>query len=523
MKAIWRATTAATPKRPSTAATTNRPEWAFFPSPVGNNLYRYIQSQLLEGKIIADRAKLWDNNGIMQQRQSMIQSQQLKMNTQLYQSIKLMELPILDLQEKIGEEIEKNPALEVLEERGIVSQDAVADAYAKAVVAAGTGSYQKEEEAYFETSSDAGFIRQGMDEDEHQNFLEGAISRPETLQEHLLWQLALETGEDDIRRIGELLIQNLDDDGFYKEATELFLKDENPSNVEKALALVRSLEPPGTCTSGYKESLLVQARLLPDCPPVMEAALDYLKDMEKGNFAETAQVLGCTKEELEACYNRIKESLSPFPGRQFAPRETRYAIPDVEVRRKDGELSIILNNEEIPVLGINPFFLKIAEKKVNGREARDFVRENIKEARWFIYSINQRNHTLLRVTRAIVEFQRSFFLNGPRFLIPLTLKDIAVELGVHETTISRTANSKYVQTEWGLFELRHFFTNSVSRGSDFSKEGVKEILKEIITGDEKRLTDSELTDMLAQRGIALARRTVAKYRKELDLGSSYTR
>ncbi|MCL1813820.1 MAG: RNA polymerase factor sigma-54 [Treponema sp.] len=459
----------------------------------------------------------------MQQRQGMLQSQQLRMNTQLYQSIKLMELPILDLREKIDEEIERNPALEVLEEPAVVTRDAVADAYAKAVVAAGSDVYQKEEDAWFETSSDAGFIRHGMDEDEHQNFLEGVISRPETLQEHLLWQLALETGENDIRRIGELLIRNLDDDGFHKEAPELLLKNENPSDAGKALALVRSLEPPGTCTSGYRESLLVQARLLPDFSPVMEAALDHLKDLEKGNFAETAQILGCTKEELEACYNRIKEELSPFPGRQFTHGETRYAVPDVEVRRKKDKLSVILNNEEIPIVGINPFFLKITKKKIDGREVRDFVRENIREARWFIHCINQRNHTLLRVTRAIVEFQRPFFLRGPKFLVPLTLRDIAGELGVHETTISRTANSKYVQTEWGLFELRHFFTNSVSRGSDFSKEGVKEILKEIITGEEKRLSDKDLTDMLAQRGIALARRTVAKYRKELDLGSSYTR
>ena len=448
----------------------------------------------------------------MQQRQVFVQSQQLRMNTQLYQSIKLMEMPILDLRERIGEEVEKNPALEVLKEPGVISLDAAVDAAAS-----------QKDESYFEASSDAGFIRRGMDADAHRMFIETAISRPETLQQHLLWQLALETRESDIRRIGELLIQNLDDDGFHKEALDILLKDENPLNVEKALALVRSLEPPGTCTSGYKESLLVQARLLPEFSPIMEAALDYLEKLEKGNFAETAQILGCTRDELEACFTLIREKLSPFPGRQFTYGETTYAVPDVEVRCKDEDVVIILNNEEIPVLGINPFFMKIAEKKESGREARDFARENIKEARWFINSINQRNHTLLRVVRAIVEFQRPFFIKGPKHLLPLTLKDIAGELGVHETTVSRTANSKYIQTEWGLFELRHFFTNSVSKGSFFSKEGVKEILKEIIAGDEKHLTDKELTGILARRGIALARRTVAKYRNELDLGSSYTR
>jgi RNA polymerase sigma-54 factor len=204
-------------------------------------------------------------------------------------------------------------------------------------------------------------------------------------------------------------------------------------------------------------------------------------------------------------------------------------VPDVQVLRKDGEFVIVLNNEEIPVLGINPFFMKVADRGRGGaeRETRDFAKENIKEARWFIQSINQRNHTLLRVSRAIVEFQRAFFAKGPKYLLPLTLRDIARELGVHETTVSRTSNGKYMQTEWGIYELRHFFSNSItgagSGGSRYSKKGVKEIIKEIISGEERRLSDQELSDLLARRGIPLARRTVAKYRNELDLGSSYTR
>ena len=460
--------------------------------------------------LILDKPGQWNDSFSMQQRQTYVQSQQLRMNAQLYQSIKLMELPVMDLREKIEEELEKNPALEMLEEPENISLDAA-------------GDFPIEEETFFETSSDAGFIHRGMNSDEHHQFIEGAISRPVTLQEHLLWQLALETGENDLRHLGELLIQNLDDDGFNKESPEILLKNENPVMIENALALVRSLDPPGTCTSGYKESLRVQSRLLSGFLPVMEAALDHLEELEKGNFAETARILGCTKEELQSCYNRIKEELSPFPGRQFTSEETRYAIPDVEVRRKDGELTILLNNEEIPVLGINPFFTKIVGEKANSRETRDFAQENIREAQWFIKSINQRNQTLLRVTQAIVEFQRPFFSKGPKYLAPLTLRDIAGELDIHEATVSRTTNGKYIQTEWGLFELRYFFSNSVSRGSLYSKEGVKEILKEIISGEKGRLSDKELVSLLAGRGIALARRTVAKYRKELDLGSSYTR
>jgi RNA polymerase sigma-54 factor len=202
-------------------------------------------------------------------------------------------------------------------------------------------------------------------------------------------------------------------------------------------------------------------------------------------------------------------------------------VPDVQVLKKEGEFVIVLNDEEIPVLGINPFFMKISDEKNGETPARDFARENIKEARWFIQSINLRNHTLLRVSRAIVEFQRSFFAYGPKHIAPLTLKDIAKELSVHETTVSRTANGKYMQTEWGIFELRHFFTNSISGsgsgGSRYSKEGVKETIRELISTEARHFSDQEISDLLSKRGISIARRTVSKYRRELDLGSSYGR
>ncbi|MDR1430376.1 MAG: RNA polymerase factor sigma-54 [Spirochaetaceae bacterium] len=458
------------------------------------------------------------------QRPSFIQEQRLKMNPQLYQSIKLMELPIVDLREKIEEELERNPALEVLEDHSTVSLE---EAYTPV----------KEEETYFENASDAGFIRRGSSEDtERQHkFIEGVLSRPETLQEHLLWQLRLQPVDDEIRAIGELLIQNLNADGFHKEPVSLLLKGRDRAGA--ALRLIRSLDPQGTCTSGYEESLRVQAALLPHAPPGLPAALNHLELLEKGRFAELAKKINRGEDEVRVIAARIKE-LSPFPGRQFSSEDTRYVVPDIQVMCKEGEFVIILNDEEIPVLGINPFFMELSSgkkkktgensaSKEDGKPVRDFVRENIKEARWFIQSITQRNHTLLRVSRAVVEFQRAFFTKGPKHLVPLTLKDIAGELGVHETTVSRTSNGKYMQTEWGIFELKHFFTNSISgagsSGSRYSKEGVKEIIRELIQGEARHFSDQELSGILTQRGIPLARRTVAKYRKELDLGSSYDR
>jgi RNA polymerase sigma-54 factor len=464
------------------------------------------------------------------QRPSFIQEQRLKMNPQFHQSLKLMGLPIMDLRESIEAELELNPALEVLEDHSTVSLDEA------------IGAPPKEEDDYFEASSDSGFVRRGGEEaaDEQRRFIEGVLTRPETLQQHLLWQLQLEPQDDELRAIAEILIQNLDEDGFHKEPPETLYKKGPafpvvpPPRLAEAMRMIQSLDPAGACTADYRESLRVQIGLMPDAPDGIEQALDYLELLERGKFAEAAKKMNRSEKDVRLFFERIKE-LSPFPGRQFAAAEVRYVVPDIQVVRDEGEFVIILNEEEIPVLGINPFFMELARaregagRKVSPdeRPARDFVRENIREARWFIDSINKRNHTLLRVTRAIVEFQRPFFVNGPKYLAPLTLADIAKELGVHETTVSRIANGKYMQTEWGIFEIRFFFSNSISGtgsgGSPYSKEGVKAVIQEIITAENRRISDKAIADLLAQRGISLARRTVAKYRKELDMGFSYTR
>ncbi|MDR1838634.1 MAG: RNA polymerase factor sigma-54 [Treponema sp.] len=444
------------------------------------------------------------------QRQSLIQEQRLRMNPQLYQSIKLMELPIADLRERIEEELESNPALEILEDHSVVPLDEAE-------------SQRKEEYEYFETTSDSG---RGSDlaSEEHQRFIEGVLTRSETLQEHLLWQLRLEPADDELRTIAETLIQNLDNDGFHKEKPETLFASPQPRLAE-AMELVRGLEPAGTCTSDYRESLNVQIALLKDAPAGIERALEKLELFEREKYTAAAKELSLSEDSVRSIYEYIKK-LSPFPGRTFAPADVRYIVPDIRVVRDRDEFTVILNDEAFPALGINPFFEKLGG--VCGEDAtRDFAREKTREARLFIQHLNQRSRTLIRVASAILDFQRSFFINGPKYLAPLTLGDIARELEIHETTVSRTANGKYMQTEWGIFEIRYFFTNSISgtgsSGSRFSKGSVKEIIREIIDSENRLLSDKDISALLSQRGIALARRTVAKYRKELDMGSSYTR
>ncbi|MDR1839116.1 MAG: RNA polymerase factor sigma-54 [Treponema sp.] len=452
------------------------------------------------------------------QRQSLVQGLKLKMNPQLYQSIKLMELQIADLREKIEMELERNPALEVLEDNTTVPLDE-------------SETEQKEEDEYFETTSDPGRWESERASEEHRRFIEGALTRPETLQEHLLWQLRLEPVDEQLRAIAETLIQNLDDDGFHKENPETLFPDPQPRLAE-AMKLVRGLEPAGTCTKDYRESLEFQIGLLPDAPSpaIIEKILDNLELLEREKYALLAKETNLSEDELRDLSGLLKK-LSPFPGRSFTPGSVRYVIPDIKVIRDGDEFIIKLNDEAFPVLGINSFYQELGDSSNHsdsGQDAaRDFARENVREARLFINHLNRRNKTLIRVAASILKFQRAFFQNGPRNLAPLTLKDIANELDIHETTVSRVANGKYIQTEWGIYEIRYFFTNSISgtgsSGSSFSKKSVKEMIKEIIAVENRLLSDQDISALLRQKGIALARRTVAKYRKELDMGSSYTR
>lgn len=454
------------------------------------------------------------------QRPVLVQEQKLKMNPQLFQSIQLMALPLQDLKFRIQEEIEANPALEVVEDRSTVSIEDVS-------------KQRTEDYDAFENSSDPGYTRGYDDEagDAKRKFIEGVLSRPESLHEHLIWQLRLQPLTEAEFALGELLIRNLDENGFYIEDPANLVAEEKREKAAAVSEIIRTFEPVGTCVKDYRESLVVQARLDPVAPDAVVPILDqYLDALERGKFAEIARKLKTTEDDVRECLEFIR-TLDPFPGRRFSNEAPTYVIPDLMVKQKEGEFVIIMNDEEIPVLGISSFFQEMEEKK-NGTEPRDvtrFVRSRVKDARWFMHSIQQRNQTLLKVSRAIVEFQRDFFVRGPKYLKPLTLKDIAAEVGVHEATVSRITTSKYVQTEWGIFELKHFFSNSISGsgsgGSRFSKEGVKEIIREILQAeaDNQHLSDQRISDLLSKRGIHIARRTVAKYRNELDISSSYER
>ncbi|GMO28446.1 MAG: RNA polymerase factor sigma-54 [Termitinemataceae bacterium] len=454
------------------------------------------------------------------------QKQQLNqvLNTQMLQSIKLMELPIIDLRDRVIEELEANPALELVRDKSTVSLDA-------------TNREHKPEKDYFEGSSDSGFLHTGKtygDSDLKRQFIEGVLTRSVTLQEHLLQQWRLHPLEKKERESGEFLIQNINSDGFNTTPLEdLFNKNSySKKMLEYITKLIQRLDPIGCCTNNYIESLTVQAHIkYPQDADDIISLIPYMQDIERKRFSGAQKVLGISEEDIVLFFDSLK-TLNPFPGRQFktgTSGDTRYVVPDVQVLHNSEddseEFSIIINSEEIPVLGIEPYFLQ--NKKNMKKEERDYMSEKVREAQWFMECINKRNHTLFRVMRAIVLFQKNFFRKGPKYLSPLTLEDIAQEIKVHSATVSRTANSKYVQTEWGIFELRYFFTNSISGSgitrSKHSQSSVKEIIREIVNAEGKQLSDQQISKLLEARGISIARRTVAKYRSQLDLGSSYER
>jgi RNA polymerase sigma-54 factor len=455
------------------------------------------------------------------QKPSFLQEQRLKMSPQLLQSIKIMTLPLQELKERISEEIETNPALEIIEEKNDVSIDEYAEAPA--------------ESEFFENSSDPGMMRTGIDSessDLKHKFMEGVLSRPESLQEHLAWQLRLQAIPEDFFQIGELLIRNLDENGFHREDPLELVPENQHRALDEVKTLIQGFDPAGTCTKDFTESLKVQLQQFEGIPPAAFLVIEsHLQDLDRGKYKQISKALKISEEEVLEILDLLQK-LTPFPGREFSSSTPQYVIPDVLVTKREGEFIIILNDEEIPVLGVNPFFDEVAKNDTGtpeqAKEAKQFVNKRIRDARWFINSINQRNQTMLKAVRALVEFQRDFFIRGPKYIVPLTLKDIANEIEVHEATVSRLANGKYIQTDFGVFEIRHFFTNAVASTSGdtnkFSKEGVKETLKEILMADSNvNLSDQKLSELLLKRGIKLARRTVAKYRKELDISSSYDR
>ena len=447
---------------------------------------------------------------------SMQQTQKLIMTPELRQAIAVLQMPAIELGEYIEQELLNNPALELKEETPEEETEA-------------PGEEDKEPDwlEYFHDGSDVGLAHQTRQETEERSF-ENYVAQAPTLHEHLLFQLHLSVSSAEDRRVGEFLIGSIDENGFLtidlpEASSNLGLPQEA---VERVLKVIQTFDPAGVGARNLQECLLIQWRYLGDEDPLVEKIIEsHLKDLGEGRYPRIAAALGVTPAEVQAAVDRIR-TLDPKPGRKFGhPDDIRYVVPDIVVERVAGEYVVIVNDAPIPRLGISPQFRQLL--KAGDAETKRFVENKMHSALWFFKAIEQRRLTLYKVMDSIVKKQRPFFDKGIRYLKPMTLREIASMIGMHESTVSRATSNKYVQTPHGVFELRFFFGSGVERagGAAVSAESIKKMIRDLVGKEDAQapLTDQDIAEKLGQEGISISRRTVAKYREEMGVAPSSKR
>ncbi len=448
------------------------------------------------------------------------QQQKLVMTPQLQQAIRMLQLSNIEMSQRIEEELIENPALEI-EER-LDFNDYNEEELIRKMDGPEHAGQDDFDEEYFYVEQSLPRSASGNQEDKKREFLEGTVFREETLHEYLLRQVHLLNILPEDLRIAEIIIGCISDDGYLYTTVEEIGRDFeiDSRKAESVLKIVQSLDPSGVGARNIPECLLIQLQDRGHYPVAERIITDFLHEVKLRKHEEIARKLGVSQEELRENLNLIA-GLEPYPGRRFFTENIRYIIPDVMVVEGEDGFQVLPNNAYIPRLRVNSYFEELLRTRGRDKKVRDFVVDKVQRARGFINSVQQRENTLLRVTDAILERQVDFFSHGPLHLKPMTLRDIAGMVDLHESTVSRITSSKYVQTGWGVFRLKYFFSGSVpARGrADLSSTSIKEMIKHIIQKESGRnhLSDQKIADMLAERGIKIARRTVAKYRKELRI------
>ena len=494
--------------------------------------------------------------------------QQLVMTPQLQQAIKILQLAVPELEAVVQKELEQNPMLEPLdqapgenqgdadtvpqatqstngdgppESEPVPTYDVEPATVAAAPVDGQVESHDATSEIrennsldkldwrdYIENYSNnwqdgGGGGSAANDEDEPRFAIENTLSRRTSLEEHLMWQLRLSGMSDQDQRIGATIIYNLSDDGYLETPLEeLASQLECPvGDVERALKRVQRLDPPGAGARNLGECLYIQLENLG-----MEDSLaarivkNHLDLLEKHRYAEIAKALAVPIEVVSQAA-KVVADLEPKPGRDYGEQEATYIIPDVFIHKVDGEYMVSLNEDAVPRLRLSSYYQRVLRDGEATAETKGYLQERLRSAQWLVKSIYQRQQTIYKVANSIVKFQREFFEHGISHLRPLVLKDVADDIGMHESTISRATANKYAHTPQGIFELKYFFTSSVkaASGEDVSAETVKEKIRTMVAGEDGRdpLSDQAIAEMLRRDQINIARRTVAKYRQALGI------
>ncbi|WP_227762291.1 RNA polymerase factor sigma-54 [Zhaonella formicivorans] len=445
------------------------------------------------------------------------QTQKLIITPELKQAINILQLSTLELAEYIQQELLENPMLELKEEEEKEQVEPVEE-------------HEIDWQEYFADKSDLG-LPNGPKEATAPHSIENFLTQAPTLLEHLTIQLELLRLSPKEEEIGHFLLGNINGNGYLEielqEAAEKCGCE--LAEVEKVLALIQGFEPTGVGARDLAECLLLQLRAKEWADPVAEAIIkNHLVDLAEGKWQKIAKALAVSPLEVQAAADLIK-TLDPKPGSKYGNSlEPRYIIPDVVVEKVEGEYVVLVNDSSTPRLGVNPVYQALMKREKNyDEETVKFVEQKLNSALWVIKSIEQRRLTLYKVVNCIISFQREFFERGLKALKPLTLKQVADVLGIHESTVSRATAHKYVQTPLGVFELKFFFANGVesSQGTSTSAQSVKATIQELVDSEDPRrpYTDQQLAELLTQRGISISRRTVTKYRDEQGIPAAAKR
>jgi RNA polymerase sigma-54 factor len=467
----------------------------------------------------------------------MLQTQRMIMTPMLQQAISLLQLSRLELVQELRQQMEQNPVLEealedVAEPELSQEQDGQEAERAEAEPAEKEREDRIEEfdwEAYLQDASD---YRPQIPREEIERLdAEVHLTKPRSLMDHLLFQLHLSTSDPELLRLSTLLIGNLDESGYLKEPQENLAATAGAElpQLEAALRLVQSFEPTGVGARDLRECLLLQLEGRPDQHPLAKELIrNHLGELEGRQWEKLAVKLGVPVREIQEAVEYIT-SLEPKPGRTFGTEDPRYITPDVYIVRVDDRFVVVLNDEGLPRLRVSPYYRAIlANKTGNGREVREYLEGRMRSALWLIRSIEQRQRTMYKVAESLVKFQRKFLEEGIRALRPLTLKEVAEDISMHESTVSRVTTNKYIHTPQGLFELKYFFHRGVpaTSGDAVSSLKVKDLIHKLLTVEDsgRPLSDQKIVEILRRdHGVEIARRTVAKYRSQLKIPSSSRR
>ncbi len=473
----------------------------------------------------------------MEMRQQLKMSQQLVMTPQLQQAIKLLQLTRLELQDVVRQELEENPLLEETAEAEDIREVEPLEAAEK------ENDPNSQEDAFHEVETGEETLRdwdsyldgynyssgeQYSGDEEHSSF-ENLLTRKDTLVDHLLWQLHMGHFTEQEVGIGEEIIGNIDEEGYLRASLEEVAQTcyVNDGDVLPVLERIQEFDPTGVAARDLRECLLIQARFIGMQGSVVERILlNNINDLETRKYKQIARDLKVDISQVLIAAKIIGE-FDPRPGRVFGSEDVQYISPDIFIYKVADEYVVMLNEDGLPNLKVNSFYLEARGNGSMDSRAEDYVSEKIRSAQWLIKSIQQRQRTIYKVAKSIIKFQRDFLDRGIEHLHPLVLRDVADDIGMHESTISRVTTNKYMQTPLGLFELKYFFNSglSTSEGDFVSSESVKNRIKDIIESEDhkKPLSDQRIAEMLSGETVNIARRTVTKYREMLRLGSSSER